>query len=40
MRAEKRGRWTYYELVPGAFRALCDALAPFTDAQDPVEATA
>lgn len=32
VRAEKRGRWTYYELVPDAFATLCGALAPFTGA--------
>jgi ArsR family transcriptional regulator len=40
VRAEKRGRWTYYELVPGAFRALCEALAPFTHAPERHEAAA
>lgn len=35
VRAEKRGRWTYYELEPSAFRALCAALAPFTEAPEP-----
>lgn len=32
VRSEKRGRWTYYELVPEAFVTLCSALAPFTGA--------
>lgn len=32
VRAEKRGRWTFYELEPAAFRALRDALAPFATA--------
>ncbi len=38
VRAEKRGRWTYYELEPAAFRALCAALAPFTGAPEPAGA--
>jgi ArsR family transcriptional regulator len=38
VRAEKRGRWTYYELVPAAFRSLCAALAPFSGAPDPAAA--
>lgn len=37
VRAEKRGRWTYYELVPAAFRELCTALAPFANAPEPAE---
>ncbi|MDF1521817.1 MAG: metalloregulator ArsR/SmtB family transcription factor, partial [Trueperaceae bacterium] len=40
VRAEKRGRWTYYELAPAAFRALCAALAPFTHAPEPSEIAA
>lgn len=40
VRAEKRGRWTYYELVPAAFRELCAALSPFTHAPDPDEVAA
>jgi ArsR family transcriptional regulator, arsenate/arsenite/antimonite-responsive transcriptional repressor len=40
VRAEKRGRWTYYELQPAAFRALCAALAPFTGAPEPSKAKA
>lgn len=40
VRAEKRGRWTYYELVPAAFRALCAALAPFTQTPVPTEVAA
>ncbi|MFN2321628.1 MAG: ArsR/SmtB family transcription factor [Trueperaceae bacterium] len=40
VRAEKRGRWTYYELVPASFRALCAALRPFTHAPEPSKAAA
>lgn len=40
VRAEKRGRWTYYELEPAAFRALCAALAPFTHAPEPSDIAA
>jgi ArsR family transcriptional regulator, arsenate/arsenite/antimonite-responsive transcriptional repressor len=32
VRAEKRGRWVYYELAPDAFAALIDRLRPFAAA--------
>ena len=32
VRAEKRGRWTYYDLEPAAFHALATTLAAFAAA--------
>jgi ArsR family transcriptional regulator len=32
IRARKAGRWIYYSLVPGAFEALQQELAPFASA--------
>jgi ArsR family transcriptional regulator len=34
VRAEKRGRWTYYELAPERFRALAEALEGFAAAAE------
>ena len=32
VRAQKRGKWVYYDLEPGAFEAVREALRPFATA--------
>ena len=39
VRAERRGRWTYYELLPERFREIAAALSAFAAAAEPVRAT-
>ena len=38
VRAERRGRWTYYELEPGRFREIAAALVAFAEVAERVAA--